>query len=60
MSQFDDDDDPNSVPCIMTCETTLDNVDWLMSVLLLTDTPEEGEIRIWDDSKVKIKDWEVL
>ena len=44
----------------MTCETTLDNIDWLMSVLLLTDTPEEGEIRIWDDSKVNIKDYEVL
>ena len=60
VSQFDDDDDPNSAPCIITCETTLDNVDWLMSILLLTDTPEEGEIRIWDDSKVKIKDCEVL
>lgn len=60
VSQFDDEDDPNSAPCIMTCETTLDNVDWLMSALLLSDTPEEGEIRIWDDSKVKIKDYEVL
>ena len=53
-------DDPNDAPCILTGETTVDNVDWLMTFLLLTACPEEKEIRIWDDSKIKVVDWEVL
>lgn len=59
VSQFDD-DDPNNAPCILTGKTKLSNVDWLMSVLLLSDTPEEKELRIWDDSKIEIIDQEVL
>lgn len=54
------DDDPNDAPCILTGETTADNVDWIMTILLLAVCPEEKEIRIWDDSKIKIVDWEVL
>ena len=54
------DDDPESAPCVMEGETTLDNIDWIITFLLLCVCPEEKEIRIWDDSKIKITDWEVL
>lgn len=59
VSQFDD-DDPNNAPCILTGKTKASNIDWLMSVLLLSDTPEEKELRIWDDSQIEIIDTEVL
>lgn len=60
VNQFDDDSCLESAPCVISGETDLDNVDWLMTLLLLTDAPEEKEIRVWDDTKVKVLDWEVL
>ena len=59
VSQFDD-DDPNNAPCILTGKTDISNVDWLVSLLLNADEPDEKEIRIWDDSKIEIIDTEVL
>lgn len=60
VNEISSDDDPNDAPCILTGKTTLDNVDWLMTILLLADTPEEREIRIWDDTKIDLLDYEVL
>ena len=59
VSQFDD-DDPNNAPCILTGKTDISNVDWLLSLLLNADEPDEKEIRIWDDSKIEIIDTVVL
>lgn len=59
VNQFDD-DDPNNAPCILTGKTKISNVDWLVSLLLNADEPDEKEIRIWDDSKIEIIDTEVL
>ena len=59
VSQFDD-DDPNKAPCILTGKTKVSNIDWLISVLLISDEPDEKEIRIWDDSQIDIIDTEVL
>lgn len=53
-------DDPNDAPCILTGITKIENVDWIMTFLLLCSCPEEKEIRIWDDLKIKVVDWEVL
>ena len=53
-------EDPNDAPCILTGETTMDNVDWLMTVALLVDSPEEKEIRIWDEKKITLLDYTVL
>ncbi len=60
VSQFDDQDDPNTAPCILEGVTKISNVDWLITALLLSDMPEEREIRLWDDSLIKVVDWEVL
>ncbi|MCF0124668.1 MAG: hypothetical protein HUJ68_02740 [Clostridia bacterium] len=60
VSQFDNDDDPNSAPCILTGKTKIKNVDWILSCLLIADMPEEGELRLLDDSQIKIIDTEVL
>lgn len=59
VSQFDD-DDPNNAPCILTGKTDISNIDWLVSLLLNADEPDENEIRIWDDSQIDIIDTEVL
>lgn len=52
--------DPEIAPCVLKGRTTVDNVDWIMTILLLACCPEEREIRIWDDSKIEVVDWEVL
>jgi len=52
-------DDPNEAPCILVGKTKIENVDWIITFLLLCASPEEKEIRIWDDSKVEITDWYV-
>lgn len=53
-------DDPNDAPCILVGKTKSKNIDWIITFLLLCVCPEEKEIRIWDDSKIKIVDWKVL
>lgn len=59
VNQFDD-DDPNNAPCILTGKTKITNIDWMVSLLLNADEPDEKEIRIWDDSQIEVIDIEVL
>lgn len=62
VNELIDDDDPESAPCILTGITDSENIDWLMTVWLLSTCPEEKEIRLWSDDQtvLEVIDWEVI
>lgn len=47
-------------PCIIYGKSNIDNVDWLMSLLLNIDEPLENEIRVFDGKKVEDLKYDVI
>ena len=51
---------PNYADCILTAEYKTIDIDWVYSVALMLDEPDEKELRIYKDSKPISIDYQVL
>ena len=62
LSFYNDDlvNDPNYAECILMAEYKTVDIDWVYSVALMLDEPDEKELRIYKDSKPISIDYQVL
>lgn len=62
LSFYNDDlvNDPNYAECILMAEYKTVDIDWVYSVALMLDEPDEKELRIYKDSKPINIDYQVL